>query len=125
MPSKDLAAVLRARDPEKYASIIRRAELNGYNDYKFDVIPGHPEFDDCDCPKVKLYNDLAAFPELKDVAIDVMEGKYDDDADAHDVQRMRSDLLADGSPDSLFTALGFKLPTSAERALGKLIQLDN
>lgn len=51
----DLVKVLRERNSKgKYDAIIIRAANNGYHDFKFTDIPGHPEYADCNCPKMKL-----------------------------------------------------------------------
>lgn len=113
--SKDLAEILRQRDPSKYKAIIDRAELNGYHDHKFDSIPGHPEYAEDICPKMKLVSDLSAFDELKDLVQKVMDGEYDDPADTEDQEEMRGWLMDDNSPDGMFKALGFAIPTQQER----------
>src|SRR5690242_19654469 len=99
-PSKYLAVVLAERDVEKkYSAIIERAANNGYHDFKFDVVPGHPEYGDCACPKMKLVEDLSAFPELEDIRHDVINGEYDDEGDVEDGERIRQDLLRENAPD--------------------------
>jgi hypothetical protein len=44
-----------------------------------------------------------------------MAGKYDETLDTEDQQEMRGWLMDDGSPDSMFEALGFAIPTKQER----------
>lgn len=122
MGTKEIANILKAKpNSEKYSAIIERAANNGYHDHKFDSIPGHPEYADCICPKIKLMEDLARFPELSDIRQEVIDGKYDEPADEQDKEEMRGWLIADGSPDAMFQALGLKPPTEAERFLGKPI----
>lgn len=116
-PSKDLAEILTSRNISgKYDAIIERARNNGYHDHKFHKIPGHPEYGECDCPKIKLYQDLLQFPELQDIREQVLDGFFDDPADAEDIQEMRQDLLMDGAPSVMFEILGFEIPTQEERA---------
>jgi len=115
--TKDLAAILSSKDPVKYKAIIDRAANNGYHDHKFDKIPGHPEYGDIVCPKIQLVNDLARFPELSDIRTAVMNGDYDEPADAEDQEEMRGWLMEDNSPDGMFKALGFRIPTKEEREL--------
>lgn len=121
MGTIDIADILRKRDPEKYKAIIARAANNGYHDHKFNKIPDHPEYGDSVCPKVKLVTDLSYFPELNDIKLDVMNGKYDEPADEQDAEEMRGWLIEDKAGDSLFISLGLKPPTKAERLLGKAI----
>lgn len=120
MGTKDLAEILSKRDAEKYKSIIERAALNGYHDHKFSKIPGHPEYGKCICPKVQLIQDLTYFPELSDVRLDVINGKYDEPADQEDQEEMRGWLIDDNAPDGMFTELGFKIPTKDEREKRKV-----
>lgn len=115
MGTKDLAEILSALDKDKYAAIIERAALNGYHDHKFDSVPNHPEYSDTVCPKVQLVNDLSLFPELNHIRQEVMGGKYDEPADEVDQAEMRGWLMDEGSPDAMFTMLGFKVPTKTER----------
>lgn len=117
--TKDIAEILRKREPEKYKAIIERAELNGYHDYKFMKIPGHPEYGKCNCPKVQLLEDLSPFPELEDIQQRVIKGEFDERADTEDTEEMRGWLMDDDSPDKMFEVLGFKVPTNAERMLRK------
>jgi hypothetical protein len=123
--TKDLAEILKARNPAKYQAIIERASLNGYHDHKFAKIPGHPEYAECNCPKVQLVSDLSIFPELADIRREVIEGKYDEPADDEDQEEMRGWLMDDNSPDALFEQLGFKVPTKEERELRKKGKLLN
>lgn len=115
LPSKILSEILRKRDPEKYKAIIERAANNGYHDHKFDKIPGHPEYADTACPKIKLVDDLSNFPELTDIRERVMDGEFDDDADKEDQEEIRGWLMDDNSPDLMFEQLGFRVPTKQER----------
>lgn len=117
----EIAGILRRKNAEKYKAIIDRAANNGYHDHKFDKIPGHPEYGDCICPKVKLVEDLSQFAELNYIKKDVINGKYDEPADAQDVQEMRGWLIEDGAPDGMFIELGFAVPSEAERLLRKPI----
>lgn len=117
--SKDLAGILSARDAEKYKAIIERAANNGYHDHKFDNIPGHPEYGETVCPKMQLAEDLAAFPELNDIRTRVINGEFDDPADAEDAAEMRLWLLDDNASDEMFKQLGFEVPTYAERVTHK------
>lgn len=119
--TKDIAIILKERDSQKYKDIIVRAENNGYHDFKFDTVIGHPEYGDCLCPKVQLVNDLSKFPELVDIQKDVINGKYDESPDGQDKERIRSEFIEDGSTDSLFTMFGLKPPSEAERMLNKPI----
>lgn len=114
--TKDLAAILSALNKEKYSAIIERAGLNGYHDHKFDKIPGHSEYGECICPKLKLVEDLSAFPELNNIREEVIGGKYDEPADLEDQQEKRGWLIDDNSPDALFEQLGLKVPTMQERS---------
>lgn len=114
--TKDLAEILSLRDKDKYATIIERASLYGYHDFKFCSIPNHPEYADCICPKMQLASDLSQYPELNDVRNDVINGVYDDEgADETDLHEMRLGLLDDNCGDSLFQALGLTIPTAEER----------
>lgn len=113
--TKDLAEILSNRDSAKYAAIIERAANNGYHDHKFDKIPAHPEYGDCACPKIQLVADLSQFPELIDIQQQVMDGVYDEPADKEDQAEMRGWLMDEDSPDGMFTALGFDVPTKEER----------
>jgi len=117
-PSKNLAEILAARDPQKYKAIIERAAANGYHDFKHDVIPGHPEYGDTE-PKMQLIDDLNQFPELADIRERVIDGEFDDEADEEDQQRMRIELLNDDVPDVIFEQLGLKVPDQAERICHK------
>lgn len=117
--TKDLSEILRQRDAEKYKAITERAALNGYHDHKFDKIPGHPEYGECNCPKMQLVQDLSLFPELEDVRQDVINGKYDEPADKEDQEEVRGWLMDDNSPDGMFTVLGFEIPTKEERETRK------
>ncbi len=119
--TKDLATLLAQRDPVKYMEIITRAANNGYHDHKFDKVPLHPEYGECLCPKVQLVKDLSQFPELRDIAEDVMNGIYDEQADEQDVQEMRGWLIEDGAGDALFDELNLDRPTPAERKLKRAI----
>lgn len=121
MGTIDIAKILSDRDPVKYKAIIERAANNGYHDHKFEKIPGHPEYADCVCPKVQLYEDLSKFPELSDIRADVTHGKYDEPADEEDVEEMRGWLIESEAPDGAFKALGFKVPSEAERKLKRAI----
>lgn len=100
-PSKNLAEILAAKDKDKYKDIIERAALNGYHDFKFDRIPEHPEWGEDICPKLRLVEDLAAFPELADIRQQVMEGDFDDEADEEDDAIMRKELGNDKLADLL------------------------
>lgn len=119
--TKDIAALLAKRDPDKYRDIINRAANNGYHDHKFNKIPGHPEYGECVCPKMQLVSDLVVFPELDDIRRQVMDGVYDEPADEQDQQEMRGWLIEDKAPDGMFVELGFKIPTPAERMSGRAI----
>jgi len=122
MGTIDIAKILKdRRGGEKYHAIIDRAANNGYHDHKFDKIPGHPEYGDCNCPKVQLVQDLSKFPELEDIRQDVMKGKFDEPADEQDKEEMRGWLIVDGAGDAFFEQLGLKAPTEAERMLKKPI----
>lgn len=119
--TKDLAEILSKRDAEKYKAIIERAANNGYHDHKFSKIPDHPEYGYCTCPKVQLVADLSKFPELDSICQEVMNGKYDEEADEQDVEEMRGWLIEDNAPDKMFEQLGFKVPSEAERKLKRPI----
>jgi hypothetical protein len=114
-PSKLLAEILSKRDPVKYKAIIERAALNGYHDHKFMKIPGHPEWAEDACPKMRLVDDLSIFPELNDIRQQVMDGEFDDGADQEDQQEMRGWLMDENSSDAMFEQLGFAVPTKQER----------
>lgn len=90
----------------RYDALIERAKNNGYHDFKFDTVPGHPEYADCTCPKTQLVQDLDAFPELSDLRTRVMQGEFDDVADETDKDRMRNNLKQDGSYEVLKDILG-------------------
>lgn len=125
MGTKDIAEILSKRSAEKYKSIIERAALNGYHDHKFGKIPNHPEYGQCACPKMQLVSDLSVYPELNDVIIEVINGKYDEPADKEDQEEMRGWLMDDNSSDQMFKALGFQIPTKEERKLRKRQKLNN
>lgn len=113
--TKDLAEILSKRDAVKYKYIIDRAAVYGYHDHKFDSIPGHPEYGECICPKMQLVEDLGRFPQLEDIRQQVMDGVYDEPADAQDCAEMRGWLMDDNSPDVMFEQLGLGVPTKDER----------
>lgn len=115
--TKDIAVILRQMDDEKYQSIIERAELNGYHDFKFDNIPGHAEYGNCVCPKIQLVNDLTLYPELNFIRKDVVDGKYDEMQDEQDQEEMRGWLIDDNAPDEIFDSLGLDIPTKEEKEL--------
>lgn len=106
MHSKQLATILAEKDAVKYKAIIERAALNGYHDYKFDHIPGHPEYGECICPKMQLVEDLFKFPELADIRQDVIQGKYDDKPDKEDNDFLRKELLDNGASQAFIKTLG-------------------
>jgi hypothetical protein len=118
--SKELAKILAEKDPEKYKAIIERAANNGYHDHKFDKIPGHPEYGVTACPKMQLVSDLSAFPELNDIRQRVMDGEWDDHADAEDAEEMRGWLMDENVPDEMFKQMGFRVPSSKERRQWKM-----
>lgn len=118
--SKQLAVILAKRDPIKYKSIIDRAALNGYHDFKFDRIPGHPEWAEDVCPKMALVDDLSSFPELNDLRELAMNGEWDDTGDDEDAMVMRGWLMDEDSPDAMFKMLGFNPPSSKERRQYKI-----
>lgn len=113
--TKDIAQILTSRDPGRYKSIIERAELNGYHDFKFDSIPGHPEYAECVCPKIQLLEDLSKFPELEDIRQNVIGGEYDEPPDAEDQVQSVNILMDENAPDGMFKMLGLKIPTAKER----------
>lgn len=115
--SKDIAEILRQRDPEKYKHIIQRADLNGYHDFKHDKVPGHPEYADCIGPKAQLVSDLHPYPELADIMKRVMDGEFDESPDEEDTQELRQNGMDENWPDSMFKAIGLEPPTEAERFL--------
>jgi len=106
----DLPKILRARGAARYKTIIDKAVVGTYHDYKSQL----------NMCKVELVNDLARYPELEDIKQAVMEGKYDEEADDTDKDNLRQDLLSDGVGDSLFTALGLEVPTPDERLTGRV-----
>lgn len=118
--SKELAEILSKKDPEKYKAIIERAANNGYHDFKFDRIPGHPEYAEDNCPKMRLVYDLSAFPELNDIRELAINGEWDVVGDEEDSEVMRGVLMDDDAPDALFEQLGFHVPTSKERRQWKM-----
>lgn len=95
--TKDLALILTERDCVNYQHIIERASLNGYHDFKYDRIPGHPEYGDCTCPKEQLISDLSAFDELADIVQEVIDGRYDEAPDEEDRQVINDWLSKEGS----------------------------
>lgn len=113
--TKDLAKILTDLDAAKYASIIERAANNGYHDFKFDAIEGHPEYGDCICPKLQLVKDLEAFPELQYISNAVIAGDYDEQSDDEDTEMLRRCLLKDGAQDAFFELFNYKVPTKEER----------
>ena len=116
VPSKHIALILLKQEySDRYMKIINRALLNGYHDFKFENVPGHPEFGDCICPKMQLVEDLGAFPELAQLQQDVIAGVYDDPPDEVDDITTRNMLLNDRADDFLFKMLGFEIPSLAER----------
>lgn len=121
MGTIEIAEILRGVNPTKYKAIIERAANNGYHDHKFDKIPGHPEYGDCICPKVQLVKDLSEFKELAGIRQRVMDGDFDEQADAQDVEEMRGWLIKDGASDAIFIEMKMKPPTQAERLLRKPI----
>jgi hypothetical protein len=118
--SKLLAVTLSQRDPVKYREIIDRAANNGYHDFKFDRIPGHPEWAEDVCPKMRLVQDLSAFPELNDIRQLAMEGEWDDTGDDEDAMVMRNMLMDENVPDAMFKMLGFNPPSSKEKRRHKI-----
>ena len=68
----DLVIELAKRNSgHKYDELIKNAEEEMYHDFKSEEAT----------PKMLLFEHLLAFPELFDIAIDVREGKYDEDDD--------------------------------------------
>jgi hypothetical protein len=101
--------------------IIERAKNYGYHDFKFDCVPDHPEYADCNTPKIQLVKDLSRFPELDAIRKDVINGKYDDTSDETDKARMRAILLSEHASDNVFVSiLGQDAPTKEEREKFKL-----
>jgi hypothetical protein len=123
--SKQLAVILSQRDPVKYKAIIERAALNGYHDFKYDRIPGHPEWAEDVCPKITLVDDLSQFPELNDLRELAMNGEWDDAGDEEDALVMRSWLMDENQSDAMFKMLGFKPPSSKERRKWKIKKMFN
>lgn len=118
MQSKDLAEILTRRNKDrKYDNIILRASLNGYHDYKFDKVPGHPEYGACVCPKVQLVTDLSDFPELSDIRKQVIDGVFDDSPDSEDAEDLRKMLMEEKAHDLMFEQIGLKVPTAEERSI--------
>jgi len=91
--SKELADILSKLDAVKYKEIIERAANNGYHDHKFMKIPEHPEYAETICPKRQLVNDLYKFPELAHIRQQVINGDFDDPADAEDEKEMMGWLM--------------------------------
>jgi len=112
--TKEIAIILAKRDKQKYSAIIHRAALNGYHDFKFDSIPGHPEYGETVCPKLQLIEDLSAFPELEDICNNVIDGDYDESPDAEDEVYIRTMLMNENADDFLFKMLGLPIPTAKE-----------
>lgn len=86
----ELVAELRKRNSDgRYDTLIENAQTMGYHDYKFDY-----DFWDRDYvePKTKLVEDLRKFPELEDIAQQVMNGDYDEKPDEEDRMILFNDL---------------------------------
>ncbi len=115
--TQEVAIILGKRDTEKYKEIIVRAANNGYHDFKFDNIPNHPEYGECICPKSQLVEDLAKYPELKDVRQMVINGDFDEHPDAEDNLITEGMMINEGVPDEMFKALGFEVPTKEKREM--------
>ncbi len=114
----DLVERLEVRNRTgKYTAIIERAKNNGYHCFKYDKIPGHPEYARCDCPKVLLAEDLGVFPELYDIVLDVANGRYDEDADPIDELAIRNMLINEQADPSIFNMVGLTPPTDDEKEL--------
>lgn len=113
--TKDLANILSKLNPVKYRHIIERAAANGYHDYKYDRIIGHPEYGETACPKLQLVEDLSKFPELQEIRQQVIDGLYDEIPDQDDQQALIDLLLEDNAPDAMFKSMGFPVPTFEQR----------
>lgn len=106
----DLVAELEKRNSAgKYDRIIQRSKDNIYHDFK-----SPPElFAE---PKSQLLLDLQQFPELHDIAADVINGIYDDPMDYQDAMKMRAEIIErDGEDSGMLTMLGLTLPDILKR----------
>ena len=103
--TKELAEILKKMNADKYKHIIDRAANNGYHDFKFDQIKGHPEYGDCICPKIQLMHDLLEHPELSEIVKDVIDGVYDEAADEEDKAMMKGWLSVDGEKGQRVTKI--------------------
>jgi hypothetical protein len=68
METRDIAAILRSMNAEKYKLIIERADDYQYHDFKSEFA----------APKMQLAADLAEFPELNFLRDQVIKGDYDE-----------------------------------------------
>lgn len=114
--TKALADILALRNTHgRYGHIIARCLNDGYNDFKFDRVPGHPKYAEDICPKVVLMDHLCAFPELKDLAERVYKGEFDDVADDDDLLAIGMDMVQDHPDENLdFIFRSMKMPYSTE-----------
>lgn len=96
----DLPFELRARNKDgKYDHLIDLAERFAFHDYKH-----MNDFTERD-PKIALLKLLRFFPELKDIAIDVLYGVYDEDPDDVDLLVAKSAFLNRGGTEEWFNLL--------------------
>ena len=96
-PSHDvLPAMLEKRNgADKYKILILMAKAWALDDQKFDLIPS--PIQERECPKMALRDILVMkHPELSDIAHMIVEGKFDDQCDGEDLERMRGDMFVDG-----------------------------
>ena len=65
--------------------IINKPRQGYYHDFKFDLVDPDSMYPD---PKTQLLSELEPFPELENVRQSVIDGIFDDRADASDWDRM-------------------------------------
>ena len=88
----DLVEALSHKPPSAgLREIVDLAKRGEFHDYKNTLF---------DAPKAALVMKLARLgPEFRDIIDDVMEGKYDEEADESDVAMLKRDWLKDGGTE--------------------------
>ena len=110
--SQHIAVILSKINPIKYKNIIERSIRNGYHEFKFDNIPGFPEYGECTGPKTQLINDLEQYPELSELKQRVYEGEFDDSCDDEDNLKLYKYLIENEEmSEEIMGIMGIKKPT--------------
>lgn len=113
--SHQIGLELQKIDPVKYKSIIERSLNNGYHCFKYDSVPGHPEYADCIGPKDQLMRDLLQYRELRKFCDKVLEGVYDDKPDEIDDLNLSLLMANEKSDGKLSEIFGLMVPEEIEK----------